>query len=330
LEQEEIEKKKEIAKKEAEFAEKRRVLALKEERRLKADAIAKDRERTAKMEEYRKKTEVLIKQQADLAEQNRLIMLEREARVREQMVRKKEAKAREVQEAKDAASKRIAEALEKHHEMHEQKKREFYERQGKALQLAKENSILERQKIKAMAEERDKKNRLRLGRLVEAYRNRGEHRQEIIDRRASKDNCYDKIAEARAQHVAMMKFMADLKLQDKLDNVERQARVNEFKRLQTLKRIQDDDRRYDEILGQKKELMKKYRMEEKRSLTRKHAISDAMDLMRVTGDFGLLDKVFGSSTKKDQSGAMAASGKATGGAPDLAAEDGGDKLAATI
>ena len=333
-EQDEAEKKKEIARKEAEFAEKRRVVALKEERRLKSEAIAKDRERTEKMDAYRRETELLIQQQADLAEKNRLIMLEREARVREQMARKKELKRIEVQEAKDAASKRIGEALEKHHEMHEQKKRDFYERQTKALQLAKENETVERAKIRAMADERDKKNRLRLGRLVEAYRHRAEHRQEIIDRRASKDNCYDKIAEARAQHCAMMKFMADLKLQDKLDNVERTARVTEFKRLQTLKRIQDDDHRYDTILDQKKDLMKKYRLEEKRSLTRKHAISDAMDLMRVTGDFGLLDKAFGSSsTKKDPGATMggkSTAGPATGG--EAAADEGGppDKMAATV
>lgn len=330
LEQEELEKKKVLAKREAEFAEKRAKMALKEERRIKMEAIAKDRERTEKMEEYRRQTELLIQQQAELAEKNRLIMLDREARVKEQMVRKKETKAKEVADAKEAAEKRIEEAREKHHEMHEQKKREFYERQSKALQLAKENQVVERQKIRQMAEERDKRNKLRLGRLVEAYRHRNEHRQSVIDRRASKDNCYDKIAEARAAHCSMMKFMADLKLQDKLDNVERTARVNEFKRLQTLKRIEDADKRYDNILDQKKDLMNRYRQEEKKSLTRKHAIADAMDLMRVTGDFSLLDKAFGGSTKK---GDKTGGGHKTSSNQDDAAEgagEGAEKMAATM
>lgn len=333
MEQEELEKKKGLAKKEAEFAEKRRILALKEERRIKSEAIRKDRERTEKMEEYRRKTEELIQQQAELAEQNRLTMLDRERRVKEQMVRKKEEKAIEVQEAKDAASKRIEEALHKHHELHDQKKREFYERQAKALQLAKENAVAERQKIRAMADERDKKNKLRLGRLVEAYRHRAEHRKEIVDRRMSKDNCYDKIAEARAENVAMMKFMADLKLQDKRDNVERTARVTEFNRLQTLKRIEDADKRYDNMLDQKKDLMKRYRQEEKKSLTRKHAIADAMDQMRVTGDFSLLDKIFGGSTgggaKSTGAAASAKMGGTHDGGGDGGEGEGPDKLAAT-
>lgn len=328
---EEVQRKKDVAKKEAAFEEKRKAALKLEEKRIAAEARAKDKERADKMEQYRLKTEALIQSQADLAESNRLLMIEREQRVRDQMARKKEEKRIEVAEAKAAATKRIEEALVKHHELHEQKKREFYERQTKALQLAKETAVAERQKIRTQAEERDKRNKLRLGRLVEAYRHRNEHRQQVIDRRASKDNCYDKIAEQRAAQTAMMKFMADLKLQDKLDNVERTARVTEFKRLQTLKRIEDGDRRYDYIQDQKAQLMLKYRSEEKRSLTRKHAIADAMDLMRVTGDFSLLDRAFGGKKTKGGDGSPAALGKHTaGGADEGGGEPEADRLAQTV
>ncbi len=56
---------------------------------------------------------------------------------------------------------------------------------------------------------------------------------------------YDKIQAERDQQIAMMKFTSDLKLQDKLDNVERVARMNEFRRLQTLQKIYSQDHKYE-------------------------------------------------------------------------------------
>ena len=42
--------------------------------------------------------------------------------------------------------------------------------------------------------------------------------------------------------------------------------------------------------------MDKYRATQKASLTRKHAIADAMEMMRVTGDTKILDKIFAEQT----------------------------------
>lgn len=306
LEQEELEKKKELAKREAAFEEKRKRAAKREERRIMMEARARDRERAEKMEEYRKKTEALIEAQVELAEKNRIIMMEREARVQAQLNMKKEQKREEVAIAREKATKRIQEALEKHHELHEAKKRDFNERQRKAEILAKENHAIEIEKLKKQSEDREKKNKLRMARLIDAYRHRNEHRQSIIDRRKEKDSTFSKIQAQRDAQTAMLKFMTDLKLKDKLENVERTARMNEFKRLQTLKRIEDDDMRYENIQNGKRDLMRKYRMEEKRSLCRKHEIADAMDTMRVTGDFTLLDKIFAKNQKSTKPGAAKA------------------------
>lgn len=91
---------------------------------------------------------------------------------------------------------------------------------------------------------------------------------------------------------AFRKFQNDLKKSDKQENVERVARMNEFHRLQTLQAIHDADMRYERIQEQKSDLMRRHREEAKQSLTRKHAIANAMDLMRVTNDYTLLDQLF--------------------------------------
>ena len=291
-EEEEVIAKREIARKEGEFNRKMAKIQLETEKRIKKEAIARDIERTAKIEELRKKTEAVIEVQIQLAEKNRLDMLAREARVKAQMEQKKEDKRIEVATQRAKSQKRIEEALGKYEEIHAKKRRDFEERQAKALQLAKENAVIEREKVKKAAEDRHKRAVTLYGRLCDAYTIRNEKRQSIIDSRDKKDWMFAKIAEDRNDYTRMLKFSTDLKLKDKLDNVERIARVNEYKRLQTLKKIEDADHRYDVIQARKEELNKKHRDEVKSSLFRKHQINDAMEAMRVSNDFAALDKLF--------------------------------------
>lgn len=302
LELEEAEKKRELARKEAEVEEKIKKNRLKVERQIAKEARMRDEERKMKVEEYRKKTESLIKAQEDLAERNRLKMLEREARIMSQLEEKKEQKRQEVQKARDEAQQRIEEALHKHHELHEAKKAAFDQNQREAAIRAKENAILERERLKKQADDRDKRNTTRLGRLIDAYKTRREHRDDISNRRAEKDKGFDRIKEQRDAQTAMLKFSTDLKLQDKQDNVERIARVNEFRRLQTLQKIEAQDLKYATIQFQRRQLMEKHNEEAKQSLIRKYEISDAMERMRMTNDFTLLDKLFEKKKKDKKSG----------------------------
>merc|ERR1711998_486210 len=91
-----------------------------------------------KQEAKRLQTEAILKAQADEAERNRLAMIEKETKVRNQLAQKKAQMARESQAKKEAAEKRIAEAMEKHHELHEKKKRDFDEREAAAMVRHKE------------------------------------------------------------------------------------------------------------------------------------------------------------------------------------------------
>eukprot|EP01036_Dinobryon_divergens_P024520 gene24520-32980_t len=299
LEAEEAEAKRQLARKEAEVEEKIKKNRLVMERQIAKEARMRDEERKMKMEEYKKKTEALIRAQEELAEQNKVKMIERETRIMNQLMEKKESKRQEMLESREKASKRIEEALEKHHELHEQKKLEFNQRTKEALQRAKANEIVERERLKKQAEEREKKNSIRIGRLVDAYKKRKEHRQEIVERRNEKDKVFDRIKEEREAQIAMLKFQTDLKLQDKVDNVERVARVNEFRRLQTMQKIQSQNMKYEEIQAKKSELIRRHNDETKHSLIRKHEIGDAMERMRLTNDFTLLDKLF-EKKKKDR------------------------------
>ena len=129
-------------------------------------------------------------------------------------------------------------------------------------------------------------------RLQDAARNRKEHRDDIVRRRAEKDKTFDIIQAKRDEENTKRKFFNSIKKNDKLENVERVNRMNEFHRFQTLQSILAADMRYEKIQEQRTDLIRRHREEVKHSLNRKHEISNAMDLMRVTNDFTLLDQLF--------------------------------------
>lgn len=121
----------------------------------------------------------------------------------------------------------------------------------------------------------------------------------------------------------MRKFLSELNQTDKQKNIERQARVNEFIRLQTLQKITKEDIKHAQIKTVKRELLQKQRAELKNSLIRKHTISDAMDQMRITNDFSMLDKLFASAKANEKKNAKT-------GKPTEEADGEENKLAQTI
>ena len=75
--------------------------------------------------------------------------------------------------------------------------------------------------MKQQVEERDKRNKSRLNRLIDAFKSRAMHRKSIVDRREEKDKVYDIVRQEREKHTNFAKFTTELKLRDKLENVER-------------------------------------------------------------------------------------------------------------
>jgi hypothetical protein len=301
-EEDEARRKREIQKKEKEFEAKMAAVKAEEEKAIAAKAAAADRERAEKVAAKKKKTEAAIEAQFALAETTRKTMMEREQRVQNAIIEKKKQKALEVQEARDAAKERIACAMEKFHALHEAQKAAFQKKGLAATIRAKEKAIEEREALKKQADDRERKLKVRQTRLEDAFKTRSQNRASIVARRTEKDKTFGIISKERDKLNAVKKFNQDLKLQDKRENVERIARVNEFKRLQTLRKIEAEDLKMLKLKAAKNALLTKHRDEGKLSLTRKHAIADAMDVMRMTNDFSKLDQLFKKKPEKKEKG----------------------------
>ena len=291
-------KRKEIMKKEEEVKKKLEAEKEKEMKRIAKEAARIEAETAAKLEAKRLKSEAILKELADQAERNRLEMLAKEQKVKEQMAQKKAELARAIQAKKDAAAARIAASIEKFHQIHEQKKLDFDAREEAAQKRYKEKEIENRQKLVKQTQAREKKNNTRIQRLVDAYQTRSKHRNDIVSRRIEKDSVYSIIQREREEQLALKKFESKLRQDDKLENIERKARVDEFNRIKTLGKIYEEDMKSAGIKAAKEALLAKQRAEQKDNLNRKHEIADAMERMKITNDFTILQKVF-EKQKKD-------------------------------
>eukprot|EP00607_Mallomonas_marina_P003977 CAMPEP_0182437984 /NCGR_PEP_ID=MMETSP1167-20130531/85427_1 /TAXON_ID=2988 /ORGANISM="Mallomonas Sp, Strain CCMP3275" /LENGTH=499 /DNA_ID=CAMNT_0024631117 /DNA_START=131 /DNA_END=1630 /DNA_ORIENTATION=+ len=296
-EMEELARKKQLARKEAAFERKRKEAEAAANKKLMEDAKQRDIERQEKLEEHRKKTEQIMELQFMVAEQNRLKIAEREAYVKSQVELKKEHKKEELLTKREISEKRIKEALDKHHALHEEKKSKFVQSQQTAAMRAKELEALEREKLKKQADDREKKNRQRFYRLAEAARTRQEYREDVTNRLRKKDKIFEKIRAEREEELIRRNFENDLRMQELRENVDRVNRKKEFARLQTLRKIQSEDEKTERLLIERLEMQRRHKEEAKQSLQRKHAISNAMDIMRVTNDFSMLDQLFSGGKK---------------------------------
>jgi len=125
-ERDELKRRKQMQRREEAFEKKRKEAEEAALKKLAEEAKLRDIERQQKLEEHRKKTEEIMLEHFAIAEQNRAKMTEREAFVKSQIEMKKEHKKKEMLSKRDLAAKRIKEALEKHHQLHDEKKNCIY------------------------------------------------------------------------------------------------------------------------------------------------------------------------------------------------------------
>jgi len=108
----------------------------------------------------------------------------------------------------------------------------------------------------------------------------------------SKDEIFTQLRAEREEKLKKHHFEYELKLQELRENVERMNRKKEFAHLQTLRNIEAEDERTKRILAEKEEMQRRHREEQKQSVVRKHQIASAMEIMRVSNDYSLLDQIF--------------------------------------
>lgn len=247
----------------------------------------------AKIEAHQKKIDDLIKLQEDLAKQSRADMDRREAQLKAVMEKSQEkrAKARALKQAKTA--KRIAIAAEKNRKIQEDKRTAYEKRVAEAEVLKKEKKMEEMDYIAKVVKTKAEKDAVRTGRLEDAKAGLAAKKEKIVQDRLNREAKMSAEREVRESKTWLSKIDKDMHLEDKLENVARIRRVEEFERLKLMQKIQLDDDRSERIKQERAYLMEQRHLSAHEAFLTRLRVREAMEQMRIsnksTGLEGILD-----------------------------------------
>jgi len=174
----------------------------------------------------------------------------------------------------------------------------YDKKQAHAATLAEKEKVDMWEKTKVITENRKKKQDERDRRLNEAAGRLHDRINGYKQRLADRADFYKVVHAERAQRAMERKTEHDLEIEDKIDNVNRIRRLEDF-HLLNLKRKQDkEDGRYEQILDEKLNLLYARKKSQHSAMMRKHKLKEAMEYMKVTNKFLDLDEILGIKKKK--------------------------------
>jgi len=101
----------------------------------------------------------------------------------------------------------------------------------------------------------------------------------------------------RAEKMAVKSLREELHKEDKRQNVERLRRMNEYMRLQTANKLEEDDARTEKIKEQKEKILAERRKMAHENFLRKAAVKEAMEQMKVTNKFVDIEELLAGGKK---------------------------------
>ena len=254
-----------------------------QERKNKIQARINDEERARKAEEHQLSTQRLFK------EQQRRLQMATDERNRKEKVRMEKVQAQRAEaqlrysQRRQEIQERISKNLEMAKTREEKRKKDFF--QNKAYH--------ERLRSQALAEQhkdREMKNRenflmeQKRQLALEATRQKEAHDREMMLQKFENDAKFvEQLNQVRGKEHALLKERENLKKQLKQENVERIRRVQEYRRLETLRKINEGDRRTEETLRRKEEIIAQRRRAGLKTKMQKDQIMEVLEKSRSNG-----------------------------------------------
>mmetsp|Transcript_8067 Transcript_8067/g.20628 ORF Transcript_8067/g.20628 Transcript_8067/m.20628 type:complete len:516 (-) Transcript_8067:124-1671(-) len=282
------------AKRDAELIEREKV----KYKEIAQQMLESDNIRRAKAEERQAKMAAMTKAFEDEADRNRQMMLVREKRLSDVLNEKVRKKKAEVEQNRVRAAKRIADALDRQKQIQQEKYDKFEQKQENAKLRAAEKREEEMIQIQKTIKQQEEASKLRAQRLEDAKGTMEDRKQSIIENRKKRDEQAGLIHIQRAKEMQLKMLETDLLKEDKQQNVQRIRRVEEFNRLQTLQKIQEDDDRSERIKDEKAFVREQQKNSAHEGFIRKQRVKEAMNEMRVTNKFVNIESILGGDKKK--------------------------------
>jgi hypothetical protein len=288
---EEEERMKEQARRDYQFAEKQ-----KREQQAREKALAK--QAREKELERRRQQAAREKQLADMEAAQEAMVARRLAKMKEQedaRIQRMKQEAAAILERntrkKALARQRIKKAQAANEAIMYKRREDFWEKEAQNSLRIKERNAAEKELQALKSQKLAMKNKKRETARAQAFAKSEENAAKIERERRIREN---RVADNASQKYASNMVVQTKELlhkQDKLDNIERMKRIDEFIRLQTLQKIAADDERTKTIMKQKEDLMAQRQKMAARQRLSKAKLQEGVDKLRQTQRWDKLDSV---------------------------------------
>jgi hypothetical protein len=253
------------------------------DRKAKVQARINDEERARHQEEHRLMTQRLFKEQ-----QERLMEKANERAVKEKVRQDKvEAKRRIDSETYKARRKEVEDRILTNLEMakkREEKRKEDFFRSKDYHERLRSQALAEQAKDREMKNRENFLMEQKRQLALQATREKEEHdREGMLEKFENDAKFVEQLNEVRGKEHALMKEKEHLNKQLKQENVERIKRIQEYKRLETLKKISEGDRRTEEMMRRKEDIIQQRRIAGLKTKMQKDEIMNVLESSRANG-----------------------------------------------
>ncbi|RHY27769.1 hypothetical protein DYB32_006538 [Aphanomyces invadans] len=275
-----------------------------QERLRKIEMKMREEERKKKAEEHRLKTEAIVaKQQAEIQARLDELTLAEETRNR-MMEEQREQRTLEMEERREMVSKRISKNLKQARRVELERKREIRQKQRQSELLRAQMKEEQDRQRELAHQEMELMERKRQMVLEEARREEERKKLMLLEKQREVEENVQSVQEAHNRELQLRREQRLIHKQLKLSNVDRMKRIQEYKRLETLRKIREAEERTESLLQQKVDLVRQRKEASVRSKIQRDAIVETMETVKITKKWKKaskkIDQVLGAKPKKSK------------------------------
>ncbi|KAG6615313.1 Reticulocyte-binding protein 2 a [Phytophthora cinnamomi] len=246
------------------------------------EAREREEERKIKAEEHRAQTEALLHAQ-QMEIQARLRELDLAEKARDEMVEQQRAERAVAMDARRReVTLRIRKNLRASKKLEAQRKRDIQRKQAASEALRRAHEDEERRSRELQAQQQLSLERKRQLVLEEARREEARKKEELLQRQREIDLNVQQVQKNQQHQRALRSEYRKLQAQLKLDKVERMKRIQEYQRLEMLRKMQDTEARTQHMLNEKESLVNRRKQLAIKTKIQRDLIMRTMENVKIT------------------------------------------------
>jgi len=254
------------------------------EKAARKEARLKEEQRLAKQEEHRIQTQRIMEEQ-QAAIRARMQEMERAEELRLARIEAEEAeKKKQLAEKRKAIEERLDRNMKMAARAEEKRKQDYHEKHAAHEALREEHLQSQARDRELQARQQELMEQRRLMVLAQTRRDEERHKEQMRQNFIDEEINVQRVKEARERNRMLETHKKDLKVAMKLENVERIKRIGEYKRLETLRQIHEADKRIDQMLQRKTEIVESRKANAMTAKIQKDHLVKVMDEARTNGN----------------------------------------------